>query len=248
MIPLKDSIPRVHKSWALWSILVANLAVFIFQLGLNGEQSFRLFHLFGVVPARFFDPQWAMHVGYPPGGWWTLVSYTFLHGSWLHFLLNMWTLWIFADNVEDVMGPVRFFFFYFICGAVAAGAHMISSPGDTTPVVGASGAVAGIMGAYFLLYPHATVLTLIPIFIFPLFVNIPAIVYLGLWFASQIFSGLATRGQAGGGVAFWAHVGGFVIGLSLMPLFRIKSRCYYCYDRQGKSIPHKMRGRLPYED
>lgn len=243
MIPIKDSIPRVHPSWAVWTIIAINALVFLVELGLDGRQLFEAFHIWGVVPGRFTDRLWASQVGYPGSGWGSFVTYAFLHGSWLHFLINMWTLWIFADNIEDVMGPWRFTGFYLLCGVAAALVHLLVNPGSSQPMVGASGAIAGVMGAYFLLYPHAKVLTLIPIFIFPLFIDVPAVLYLGLWFASQFFSGVFTVGQEQvGGVAFWAHAGGFAAGMALLWLFRIKSRCYYCYDRDGKSIPYRQRG------
>ncbi len=242
MIPIKDSIPRMHPCWAVWGLIAVNTLVFFYELGLDGNGLFQLFHLHGMVPARYTDTHWAMRVGYPGTGYAGFVTYTFLHGSWLHFLINMWTLWIFADNIEDVMGPWRFLAFYFLCGLAAALAHLLANPGSIEPVVGASGSIAGVMGAYFLLYPHSKVLTLIPIIIFPLFVNIPAVIYLGIWFLSQFISGVATVGQGGGGIAFWAHAGGFVAGMVVLPLFRIKKRCYYCYDPQGKRIPYRERG------
>lgn len=242
MIPIKDSIPRVHPSWTVWTLMAGNTLIFLLELGLDNRGLYQLFHLWGVVPARLVDPYWAMHAGYPGGSWVTLFSYAFLHGNWLHFLINMWTMWIFADNIEDVMGPFRFLVFYLLCGLVAAGAQVVVNPGSIQPVVGASGAIAGVMGAYFLLYPHSKVLILIPILIFPLFVQVPAVLFLGLWFASQFFSGVFTIGQEEGGIAFWAHAGGFLAGMALLPLFRIKSRCYYCYDREGKRIPYRRRG------
>lgn len=242
MIPIKDSIPRVHPSWAVWTLMLVNTLVFLVELGMDSRGLFELFHIYGVVPGRFTDTDWARQVGYPGSGWLSFLSYGFLHGNWLHFLINMWTLWIFADNIEDVMGPLRFTAFYLLCGIVAAATHLALHPQSTQPMVGASGSIAGIMGAYFLLYPHAKVLTLIPIFFLPLFIDVPAVLYLGLWFVSQFFSGVFTIGQGEGGVAFWAHAGGFGAGMLLLPLFRIKSRCYYCYDPDGKRIPYRERG------
>ncbi len=242
MIPLRDSIPRVHPSFAVWGLIALNALVFIFELGLPPEGLYDLFHLFGLVPARYSRPEWAMAMGYPPAGYLPFVSYMFLHAGWLHFLINMWMLWIFADNIEDVMGSLRFLAFYLLCGVAAVLAHMLSDSTSPEPVIGASGAVAGVMGAYFLLYPHSKVLTLIPILIIPFFVEIPAVLFLGLWFVSQFFSGVLSLGQGGGGVAFWAHAGGFVAGMLLLPLFRVKSRCYYCYRADGRRIPYRERG------
>ncbi len=243
MIPLRDSIPRVHRSYAVWTMIALNALVFLFELGLGNQGLFELFHLFGVVPARFTDHNWASHIGYPSMGFFPFLTYMFLHSGWLHFLMNMWVLWIFADNIEDVMGTWRFLGFYLLCGVAAVIVHIVSDPSTMEPVVGASGAIAGVMGAYFLLYPHAKVLTLIPILIFPLFVEIPAVIYLGIWFVSQFFSGMFSLGSSeAGDVAFWAHAGGFVAGMLFLPLFRIKSRCYYCYDSGGRRIPYRERG------
>lgn len=230
MLPLRDSIPRVHVPYAVYVIITLNALAFAYTLTLSRPEIAELFHLYGVVPARFTHPWLAEHIGYPAFGLHTFVTYMFLHGGWLHFIVNMWTLWIFADNIEDVMGPGRFLVFYLCSGLAALGVHYFFNPEATAPVVGASGAIAGVMGAYFLLYPHAKVVTLIPIFIFPLILNIPATLYLGLWFAVQFLSGVSefvapTRGAS---IAWWAHAGGFVAGMLLLPIFRKKGRCYFC--------------------
>jgi membrane associated rhomboid family serine protease len=161
--------------------------------------------------------------------WPTLLSSMFLHGGWMHFLGNMLFLWIFGDNVEDRMGHGRFLVFYLLCGAVAAAAHLASDPASPVPTIGASGAVAGVMGAYFVLYPQSRILTLVPIFLFIQIVEIPAIIFLGLWFVLQLFSGLGSvlstaRGDAVGGIAFWAHVAGFAAGALLVLAFRRPER------------------------
>jgi len=230
MFPLRDSIPRMHVPYAVWAIIALNALAFAYTITLSPAETAAFFHLYGVVPARFSHPWLAAQVGYPDFGWYTFVTYMFLHGGWLHFIVNMWTLWIFADNIEDVMGPLRFLGFYLSTGLAALGVHYFFNPDSIAPVVGASGAIAGVMGAYFLLYPHAKVVTVIPIFFFPLILNVPAVIYLGLWFASQFFSGVSdilspTRGA---GIAWWAHAGGFLAGMALLPLFRKKGRCYFC--------------------
>src|SRR5262249_11075413 len=153
---------------------------------------------------------WAARVGFPVGSYWTLLTHQFLHGGWLHILSNMWALWIFGDNVEDAMGHWGFAGFYLLCGVVAGVTQLLSQPHSTVPSLGASGAIAGVLGAYLLLYPRARVIVLIPIFIIPFFFEVPALVYLGLRFFSQLFNGtlaLAAPNEAGG-IAFWAHVGG----------------------------------------
>jgi membrane associated rhomboid family serine protease len=228
MFPLRDNIPSRHKPYVMWTLLGLNVFLFLVFVGLSPAQEFRLFHLFGVVPARYFHPDWAMWRGYPESAWLPLLSHMFLHSGWLHLILNMWTLWIFGDNVEDVMGPVRFLIFYVLCGLGALAVHMVTSPASPVPVVGASGAIAGVMGAYFFLYPHAKVVTFLPVLIIPFVFELPAVFYLGAWFLTQVFSGMFAP-AGGGGVAWWAHIGGFVAGMLLLRFFRDDSRCYYCY-------------------
>lgn len=228
MLPLRDNIPSRHRPYMMWAILALNIIMFLGSLGLGPVGEFKLFHMFGVVPARYLNPEWAMWQGYPEGKLLPLATHMFLHSGWLHLIVNMWTLWIFGDNVEDVMGPVRFLVFYVLCGLGALGMHMVTSPESTVPVVGASGAIAGVMGAYFFLYPHAKVVTFLPVLIIPFIFELPAVFYLGAWFLTQVFSGMIAP-AGGGGVAWWAHIGGFVAGMLLLRFFRDDSRCYYCY-------------------
>jgi membrane associated rhomboid family serine protease len=163
-------------------------------------------------------------------------SYMFLHGGWLHIIFNMWVLWIFGDNIEDVTGHGGFLLFYLLSGLAALGLHVVSEPASTAPVVGASGAIGGVMGAYMLLYPHGKVLTLIPFGFIPLIVRIPAVLFLGLWFATQFFSGVLSRaGGAVGGVAWWAHIGGFIAGMILIQFFRRGKACRFCYNYGEKT-------------
>ena len=145
----------------------------------------------------------------------------FLHGGWAHIIGNMWTLWIFGDNVEDRMGPFRFTVFYLLCGLVAGVVHYFTNADSDVPTVGASGAIAGVLGAYFVLFPRSQIVVMVPIFFYPLFFEVPAVTYLLFWALSQVFSGtLALAGPVEvGGVAWWAHVGGFSAGLLLHPLF-----------------------------
>ncbi|NJB67348.1 membrane associated rhomboid family serine protease [Desulfobaculum xiamenense] len=235
MFPIRDNIPRVHRPYAVWALIVANSIVFLITVSMPDRDVALLFHTLGVVPARFSDPVSAASMGYPPFGAYAFVSYMFLHGSWMHFIVNMWTLWIFADNIEDVMGPLRFLMFYLLSGLAALGAHMAFNLASPVPVVGASGAIAGVMGAYFLLYPHARVITVIPIIIIPFIIEVPALAYLGVWFLSQFFSGVfsAISPEHGGGIAWWAHAGGFLAGMLLLPFFRRKGRCYFCRIPEG---------------
>lgn len=149
----------------------------------------------------------------------TLISSMFMHGGWLHLLFNLWFLWIFGDNVEDVMGPLRFALFYLLCGLAAALAQIVTNPGSLIPMVGASGAIGGVMGAYARLFPQARVHMLVFFGFFITTVSVPAVLMLGYWFVLQIVAGLPALGEATGGVAFWAHVGGFLAGLLLSFVF-----------------------------
>lgn len=236
MIPLRDSVPNVHRPYGVYLLIVLNGLVFLFQLALHKFQLAAFFHAFGVVPLRLLaetgDPVLVKSLPF--------LSYQFVHNGIMHFVLNMWSLWIFADNVEDVMGTGRFLFFYLLCGAAAAAGHIVFNAGSAVPVVGASGAIAGIMGAYLVLYPRGKVVTLIPIFIFPYIVEIPSVLFLSIWFAVQLFSGvaMAARGQEGG-VAFMAHAAGFVSGILLLPLFKQAKRCYYCYEKSSRTYQRK---------
>jgi membrane associated rhomboid family serine protease len=229
MIPLRDDIPRVHTPYAVILVILANVALHYLLTSLHPLAQEDLYHVLGVVPARYAFPDWADFVGFPAMGVVPFLSYMFLHGSWWHLLANMWMLWIFADNIEDVMGPVRFLVFYLLCGLAALLLHLFFNLESTAPIIGASGAIAGVMGAYVMLYPRGKVLTLIPIIIIPYFVRLPAWLFLGFWFLSQVLSGLFE--QLSGmtqGIAWWAHVGGFVAGMILVRLFMKPERCYYC--------------------
>ncbi len=233
MLPLRDSIPNVHTPVMVRTIIAVNTLFFLVTLQMDPHSLARLFHLLGVVPARFTHPEWAVWMGYPQEGYYSFLTYMFIHGGWLHFLGNMLTLWIFADNIEDIMGPFKFLGFYFLCGLGALFLQFIFSPDSAVPIIGASGAIAGVMGAYFLLYPHSKVVVLIPVVIIPLFIELPALIFLGLWFLMQFFSGVSSQvgvsSSSGGAVAWWAHVGGFLLGMFLLRFFKDEKRCYYCY-------------------
>src|SRR5205823_4911172 len=226
MFPIKDSVPSYSVPVVTRALILINALVFFFELALPQESVEQIFYLFGIVPARFTHPEWAASVGFPIGNYWPILTHQFLHGGWLHVISNMWALWIFGDNVEDAMGHLRFGVFYLACGILAGLTQTLTQPGATVPSLGASGAIAGVLGAYLLLYPTARVLVLLPIFFFPFFFEVPAVVYLGIWFVSQLFSGtlaLVSPAQAEG-IAFWAHVGGFVSGMVLCGVFARRPR------------------------
>jgi membrane associated rhomboid family serine protease len=212
VIPLRDVIPSRTTPAVTYALIALNSAAFLYQLSL-GEAVNAFTFRWGLVPADF--------------SWFTLVSSMFLHGGFLHFGGNMLYLWIFGDNVEDRMGGGRFAAFYLLCGAAAALAQTFTNPGSLIPMVGASGAIAGVMGAYFVLYPHSRIVTLVPIFFFLQIIEIPALFFLGIWFLMQFVSGIgsiATTTAEAGGIAFWAHVAGFMAGLGLVLLFRKPER------------------------
>jgi membrane associated rhomboid family serine protease len=223
MFPVADTAPATSKAVVTRLLIAANAFVFLLELALPPEGRDELFYLFGIVPARFTHPWWARWMGFPVDNYWPFFTYMFLHGGWIHIFGNMWTLWIFGDNVEDRLGGLRFLLFYLFCGICAALVHMWTNPDSTLPTVGASGAIAGIMGAYFVWFPRSRIILMVPIFFFPFFFDVPAFFYLGFWALSQWFSGslaLASPNEVGG-IAWWAHVGGFVVGAASCWLFQI---------------------------
>jgi membrane associated rhomboid family serine protease len=221
MFPIQDSVPSRSVPVVTRALVLVNVVVFFFEIALPREAVIELFYLFGVVPARFTHPDWAGYVGFPADGYWSILTHQFLHGSLFHVIANMWTLWIFGDNVEDRMGSLRFAIFYLICGSVAAFTHVLTNPDSTVPSVGASGAIAGVLGAYLMFFPTARLIVLFPILFFPFFFEVPAVFYLVLWFLINLFSGTAALAgpQQVDGIAWWAHVGGFVSGMLLCWLF-----------------------------
>src|SRR5919197_2957796 len=214
MIPLRDIIPSRTTPVVTISLIAVNILVFIYELSLGRDvDAFTLYY--GLVPAAF--------------SWVAVFTSMFLHGGFMHVAGNMLYLWIFGDNVEDRMGHGRFLVFYLLCGVAAALAQTITAPDSVVPMVGASGAIAGVMGAYFVLYPRSRIVTLIPLFFFFQVVEVPAIRFLGIWFVMQFLSGVGSivtsvSGGSMGGIAFWAHVAGFVAGISGVVVFRRPER------------------------
>jgi len=220
MFPLSDDNPRVIVPVITWATIAACVAVFLFQLTLP-EQATQLFvYGYGMVPAELFGLGKPYNVPGPPEMA-TLFTSMFLHGGFLHLGGNMLYLWIFGDNIEAAMGWFRFVIFYILCGLAAALAQALSEPGSVIPMIGASGAISGVLGAYLLLYPRATVRTLIFIIPFVQIVHIPAMVVLGLYALMQVL--LVVYTPAGeGGVALWAHIGGFIAGMALIPFMKYR--------------------------
>jgi membrane associated rhomboid family serine protease len=221
MIPIRDSIPCNTTPYVTWVIMGICISVFLLMLLLPDSIAQHFLYRFGMVPIRYTNPTWAQHFGLPPDYYFSFLSSLFLHGGWAHLAVNMMFMWIFADNIEDLMGHRRFIVFYLICGLLATYAQWYFSQNLVVPVVGASGAIAGVLGAYFFKFPYARVVILVPILFFPLFFEIPAIAFLGVWVILQLqeLSTAALFPGMGGNSAWWAHLGGFVVGALIHPFF-----------------------------
>lgn len=221
MIPIRDDNPSYSVPVVTIVILVLNVLVYLFQISLSPQVLEQVYLGGGAIPARFWGT-WSGSAGsLPLPAWATPFTSMFLHGGFWHLLGNMWFLWLFGDNVEDYIGKVRFVVFYLTCGLIGLGLQVLISPQSDIPIIGASGAIAGVLGAYLVLYPRAMVHTLVWFFFFVRVVRVPAVVFLGLWFFIQFVQGVgAGAGQPGqGGVAWFAHIGGFVAGVVLIRLF-----------------------------
>ncbi len=227
MFPIRDNIPARRQPLVTYALILMNVAVFIYELMLSPEGLAEMLHTYGVVPSRFSGPEQA-GIAAPMT---TLFSSMFLHGGLLHLVANMWALWLFGDNVEDRLGHWRFFVFYLVCGFGAMAFHIALNIDSTTPVIGASGSVSAVMGAYVLFYPMARMIVMVPILFYPLFFELPAVVFLLVWLFAQISGVTSAAGERVSNVAFWAHIGGLVCGIALGQLFAKHSR----------SIPRKYR-------
>jgi rhomboid family protein len=236
MIPIRDDTPRYSTPFVNYFLIGLNVLVFlyeVFALDIRSRAAFMA--QFGVVPAWITGAVPNYLHAQPGFSLLPIVTSMFLHASWLHLIANMWVLWIFGDNIEDHLGHFLYLIFYLIGGVAASLLHIFFNVGSTIPSVGASGAIAAVMGAYFVLYPSARVLTLVPIIFFFSFIWLPAWIVLGYWFVVQFLSGAATSiaysSQTGGGIAFWAHVGGFVAGLVMIKILpqRVRRARYQYY-------------------
>jgi membrane associated rhomboid family serine protease len=212
MIPLRDTQRSESRPYVVILLILLNVLVFAFEVSLTPARNNLLLASWAIVPDQF-----KVH---------SLVSYMFLHGGWMHIIGNMWFLWIFGDNVEDAFGHARFLAFYLICGVSAGLLHLALNLGSPVPTVGASGAIAGVMGAYMVKFPHSRILTLVPIIIFLTTIEIPAVFMLLYWLLIQVVSGAYSMGASvtGGGTAWFAHVGGFVAGVVLGWMWKSRPR------------------------
>jgi len=228
MIPLKNLRPRVHFPTVTLALIVINFIVFFYQLTLDPRALQSFIFTYSMIPARaqlaLAHSQYTVAQGFVP-----LFTSMFLHGGWLHIIGNMWFLWLFGPNVEDRLGHVPYLGFYLVCGLGAGIAQTVFSLGSTIPGLGASGAIAGVLGAYVVFFPSSRILTLVTLFFWWFFARLPAVLFIGLWFAVQFFSGIGSLGSAqAGGVAWWAHVGGFLLGMLLVSGMRRKQpELYY---------------------
>ncbi len=216
MFPIRDTISSKNYPVVNNTIIGINVVLFLFEMS-QGANLDRFVYIYGLVPARYSMPQISSYftTGQQLLSW---LSFMFLHGGFWHLLGNMWSLYIFGDNVEDRLGPFRYLVFYLLCGITSGLSHLLFNLHSNMPTIGASGAIAGVMGAYLILHPHSKILTLIPIIFIPWFIEIPAFFFLGFWFVLQFINAAGSHGNIGG-IAWWAHIGGFVFGIVLLKIF-----------------------------
>lgn len=216
MIPLRDNIPSKNYPIVNTIIIGMNIAIYLLQVA-QGEHLTQFIYTYGLVPARYSIPEITVH--FTTGQqFFSFISFMFLHGSFWHLLGNMWMLYIFGDNIEDQLGSFRYLIFYLACGMLSGVSHLLFNLHSTIPVIGASGSIAGVMGAYFLLYPNAKLLSLVPVLFIPFFFEIPAFLFLGFWFILQ-FLNAALLHDSGSVIAWWAHIGGFLFGMFFLKVF-----------------------------
>jgi len=214
MLPIRDINPSRNFPVVNSTLIGINVVIFLVQMSMGSEAN-RFIYVYGLVPARYTISHVSSYFT-PFQQIFSFLSFMFLHGGFLHLLGNMWSLYIFGDNVEDRLGPFRYLLFYLLCGLASGISHLALNLNSNIPTIGASGAIAGVMGAYLLLHPRSRILTLIPIIIFPWFVEIPAFFFIGIWFALQLLN--AAGSQGAGGIAWWAHIGGFVFGIIFLKM------------------------------
>ncbi|MBC7146463.1 MAG: rhomboid family intramembrane serine protease [Thioclava marina] len=228
MFPYLDSVARRYPPVIIWALIAANVLAFLYQTSLPPRVVDRFLFEFALVPSRFFGQLSLI----APSGWTPFLTNIFLHGGWLHLILNMWTLWIFGPAVEDRLGPGRFTLFYLFCGIAASLAHALANPDSVIPALGASGAIAGVIGAYARMFPAAKLVVMVPVLFLPLFFEVPALGFAMIWLGLQVIPGILSLGdQAMGGVAWWAHIGGFVAGWLVTPFLRRRADGYRNYYR-----------------
>ena len=216
MFPLRDNIPSFRKPYMTYIIIFVNTVIYLVQFILPSWLEEMFVYTYGFVPGAFLrsirNSTLTMEDFYP------FFTSMFIHGNWGHLISNMWMLWLFGDNIEDRLGHFRFFLLYILSGFAAMLSHFVFYSSSPVPAIGASGAIAGVMGAYFVLFPYSRIITFVPVFFMPMFISIPAVIYLGIWFLIQFYNGTVSSimGGRGSGVAWWAHIGGFISGILLL--------------------------------
>jgi rhomboid family protein len=220
MFPLYDTVRSRTFPLVTLTLILANILAFLYELQLDPAALKEFIFTWGLVPTRL--------ISNPDITWATFFSSMFLHGGWFHIISNMWVLFIFGDNVEAGMGKIRYLIFYLLSGVAAGLLQSYIQPSSTTPMIGASGAIAGVLGAYLILFPRSRIASLVPILFIFTIIEIPAMLFLIFWFVSQLYSGLfAVQGGGGSGIAWWAHIGGFLFGILMVSFFAIKKRTTY---------------------
>ncbi len=221
MIPIRDNIHCKRKPYVSWGIMAICIAIFLLMKMMPDETQRQLTYLYGMVPIRYSNPQWAAAFGLPPDYHLSFFTSMFLHGGWFHLIFNVWFLFIFAKSIEDRMGHVNFLIFYLACGLIGGYVQWYFDPELAIPVIGASGAIAGVLGAYFVLYPFARIVIWFPLFFLPIFFQLPAIGFLGFWAIIQFQNATSSILFDGAmvDVAWWEHLGGFIAGALLHILF-----------------------------
>jgi membrane associated rhomboid family serine protease len=244
MIPIRTTAPTRYPPFVTWTLIGVNCFVFFVQLGLTPGELEEFLLRFALIPARYSQPLTYGNTDITLGDLVPFITMMFLHGGWLHLILNMWMLWLFGPAIEDRLGHGRFLLFYLGCGIAASLAQLASDPTSEVPALGASGAIAGILGCTMSLFPLSRVIVVVPILFLPLFFEVHAVVFIGLWFLLQILQGtMALLEPSEGGVAWWAHVGGFVAGLLVGPLLLRPERRYRIYQPDEGVLGFDTRGR-----
>jgi membrane associated rhomboid family serine protease len=229
MFPLRVAVPSRYPPVVTWVLIAVNCAVFLFEISLTPEERDWFLSAFALIPARYFSPDLSSALS--PADYLPFLSNMFLHGGWLHLILNMWALWLFGPVVEDRLGSTRYLLFYLAVGFLASLTHVLMNPTSTLPALGASGAIAGVIGSSIRLFPFARVVVVIPILLLPFFFEVPAVIFALLWFMTNLLQGTADLLMPAGvgGVAWWAHIGGFLAGILLTPGLRQSRPRYRSY-------------------
>jgi membrane associated rhomboid family serine protease len=243
MFPIENAVPTRYPPLATWGLIATNCIAFLFQISLSPDELGIFLTRFALIPAQYFTP--GFDTGLAPSSYLPFLTNIFLHGGWLHLIVNMWTLWLFGGTVEDRLGSARFLGLYLACGVLGSATHAFVHPDSNIPVLGASGAIAGVLGCYVRLFPWARLIAVVPVFFLPLFFEIPAIVFVGFWFLMQVLQGTTElfAPSAGTGVAVWAHIGGFLAGLAIGPLLTRPKQSYRPYYADEGKFGFDLMGR-----